>query len=114
MDYHNKSREELIAEIEILKKKEEGISMILDNINEMFYKISFDDNAKKTITISRDPQGEKSLYLYEDRSLLIISSSHTSNLSLVFRFRSQAWSIRPRGRNISHFLHLHDLLDVRS
>ena len=47
-------------------------------------------------------------------SLLIISSSHTSNLSLVFRFRSQAWSIRPRGRNISHFLHLHDLLDVRS
>ena len=55
-------------------------------------------------------RGSRDLYV----SLLIISSSHTSNLSLVFRFRSQAWSIRPRGRNISHFLHLHDLLDVRS
>ena len=55
-------------------------------------------------------RGSRDLYV----SLLIISSSHTSNLSLVFRFRSQAWSIRPRGRNISHLLHLHDLLDVRS
>ena len=55
-------------------------------------------------------RGSRDLYV----SLSIISSSHTSNLSLVFRFRSQAWSIRPRGRNISHFLHLHDLLDVRS
>ena len=55
-------------------------------------------------------RGSRDLYV----SLLIISSSHTSNLSVVFRFRSQAWSIRPRGRNISHFLHLHDLLDVRS
>ena len=53
-------------------------------------------------------RGSRDLYV----SLLIISSSHTSNLSLVFRFRSQAWSIRPRGRSISHFLHLHDLLDA--
>ena len=55
-------------------------------------------------------RGSRDLYV----SLLIISSSHTSSLSVVFRFRSQAWSIRPRGRNISHLLHLHDLLDVRS
>ena len=55
-------------------------------------------------------RGSRDLYV----SLLIISSSHTSSLSVVFRFRSQAWSIRPRGRNISHFLHLHDLFDVRS
>ena len=55
-------------------------------------------------------RGSRDLYV----SLLIISSSHTSSLSVVFRFRSQAWSIRPRGRNISHLLHLHDLLDGRS
>jgi chaperonin cofactor prefoldin len=33
----NKSKEELIKEIDALKKREQGISMILNEINEMFY-----------------------------------------------------------------------------
>ena len=37
MDYSKKSREELIEEIELLKKEEANISNILDNINEMFH-----------------------------------------------------------------------------
>ncbi len=49
MDYSKKSREELIEEIELLKKEEANISNILDNINEMFYKISFDEDGNKKI-----------------------------------------------------------------
>jgi asparagine synthase (glutamine-hydrolysing) len=47
------------------------------------YAFTLLDNAKKTITISRDPQGEKSLYIYEDRSVLIISSTIPPILKLV-------------------------------
>ena len=49
MDYSKKSKEELIKEIELLKSKEENISTVLYSINEMFYKISFDENGKKNI-----------------------------------------------------------------
>lgn len=49
MDYSKKSKEELIKEIENLKKKKYDISLILNNVNEMFYKISLDKNGNKTI-----------------------------------------------------------------
>lgn len=49
MNYSKKSKEELIEEIELLKRKEENISKILYNINEMFYKISFDKDGTKNI-----------------------------------------------------------------
>lgn len=49
MNYKNKSKEELIREIEFLKKQESNISNVLYNIKEMFYNISFDSKGNKTI-----------------------------------------------------------------
>ncbi len=49
MDYSTKSKEELIREIENLKNKEENTSFILNRINEVFYKVSVDENNVKTI-----------------------------------------------------------------
>ena len=49
MDYSKKTKEELINEISLLKQKEENFSLILNKINEMFYKISIDKNEKKKI-----------------------------------------------------------------
>ncbi len=49
MDYSKKSKEELIEEIVSLKKREENISMVLFNINEMFYRVSFDEKGNKSI-----------------------------------------------------------------
>lgn len=49
MDYSKKTKEELIQEISLLKQKEDNFSLILNKINEMFYKISIDKNEKKTI-----------------------------------------------------------------
>lgn len=49
MDYSTKSKEELIREIENLKSKEENASFILNRINEVFYKVSVDENNVKTI-----------------------------------------------------------------
>lgn len=47
MDYSNKSKEELIEEINFLKKKEENISAVLNNINEIIFHLSFDENGNK-------------------------------------------------------------------
>lgn len=49
MDYSKKTKEELIQEISLLKQKEDNFSLILNKINEMFYKISIDKDEKKTI-----------------------------------------------------------------
>jgi PAS domain S-box-containing protein len=49
LDYSKKTKEELIKEIELLKLKEQNVELILNDINEMFYKISFDKNNKRTI-----------------------------------------------------------------
>jgi len=49
VDYLKKSKEELIEEIEKLKKKEQDVTLVLNNVGEMFYKISFDNNGKKKI-----------------------------------------------------------------
>ncbi|MGE0560379.1 MAG: PAS domain S-box protein [Flavobacteriales bacterium] len=49
MDYSKKTKEELVKEITLLKQKEESFSLVLNKINEMFYKISIDKNEKKTI-----------------------------------------------------------------
>jgi len=49
VDYSKKTKEELIQEISLLKQKEDNFSLILNKINEMFYKISIDKNEKKTI-----------------------------------------------------------------
>ncbi|MDF1674007.1 MAG: PAS domain-containing protein, partial [Vicingaceae bacterium] len=49
MNYKDKSKEELIREIEFLKKQESNISNVLFNINEMFYNISFDSKGNKII-----------------------------------------------------------------
>lgn len=49
MDYSKKSKEELIEEINSLKKKEQDISLVLNNVSEMFYKISYDKNERKKI-----------------------------------------------------------------
>lgn len=47
MNYSNKTKEELIKELEILKQNQENISLVLNNIKEMFYQISFDENGNK-------------------------------------------------------------------
>lgn len=47
MNYSNKTKEELIKELEVLKKNQENISLVLNNIKEMFYQISFDENGNK-------------------------------------------------------------------
>tara|TARA_B100000686_G_scaffold354894_1_gene468025 strand:- start:4120 stop:5898 length:1779 start_codon:yes stop_codon:yes gene_type:complete len=47
------------------------------------YAFALYDNHEKTISISRDPQGEKSLFIYEDRSILIVSSIIPPILRLV-------------------------------
>ncbi len=62
MNYNNKSKEELIKEIEILKKKESNISQVLYSIDEMFYKISFDKKGNKIIDYM-SPQVENVLGL---------------------------------------------------
>ena len=49
MDYSKKSKEELIKEIENLKSKEANLSLLMDNVSEMFYKISFDEKGKKIL-----------------------------------------------------------------
>ena len=49
MDYSKKTKEELIKEIENFKQKEQHVEFILDRINEMFYKVSVDENNVKTI-----------------------------------------------------------------
>lgn len=49
MDYSKKTKKELIAEISILKQKEDNFSLILNKINEMFYKIAIDENGNKNI-----------------------------------------------------------------
>ena len=49
MDYSKKTKEELIKEIELLKLKEQNVELILNDINEMFYKISFGKDNKRTI-----------------------------------------------------------------
>ncbi|MCB9364337.1 MAG: PAS domain S-box protein [Flavobacteriales bacterium] len=49
MDYSKKSKEELIKEIENLKKQEANISLVMNNVSEMFYKISFDEKGNKVI-----------------------------------------------------------------
>lgn len=49
MDYSKKTKEELIKEIEILKLKEQNVELILNDINEMFYKISFGKDNRRTI-----------------------------------------------------------------
>lgn len=48
MDYSNKTKEELIQEIKFLKE-ENNFSLILNEINEMFYRIAIDENEKKNI-----------------------------------------------------------------
>lgn len=62
MDYSKKSKEDLIKEIEGLKDHERNISIVLDNMEEMFYKISFNKNGKKTFDYI-SPQIEKVLGL---------------------------------------------------
>jgi PAS domain S-box-containing protein len=49
VDYSKKSKEELIKEIENLKSKEANLSLLMDNVSEMFYKISFDEKGKKIL-----------------------------------------------------------------
>ena len=49
MDYSKKSKEELIKEIENLKKQEANISLVMNNVSEMFYKISFDEKGNKVL-----------------------------------------------------------------
>jgi len=47
VDYSNKSKEELIKEIELLKQKEDIISIVLNNINEIIFHLSFDEKGNK-------------------------------------------------------------------
>lgn len=49
MDYSKKSKEELIKEITLLKAKEQNVELVLNKINEMFYRISFDKEKKVSI-----------------------------------------------------------------
>lgn len=42
------SKEELIAELELLKAYKKNMSFVLDNIKEMFYKLNFDEKGNKT------------------------------------------------------------------
>jgi len=42
------SKEELIAELEMLKAYKKNMSFVLDNIKEMFYKLNFDEKGNKT------------------------------------------------------------------
>ncbi len=62
MDYYKKTKEELIKEIENLKQQKENVSVVLDYIEEMFYKISFDKKGNKTFDYI-SPQIEKVLGL---------------------------------------------------
>ncbi len=47
MDYSKKSKEELIEELKFLKKKEEIISLVLDDTNEIIYHVSYDKDNNK-------------------------------------------------------------------
>ena len=47
MDYSEKSKEELIKELQNLKENQKNMSMVLENIKEMFYQISFDEKGNK-------------------------------------------------------------------
>ena len=47
VDYSKKSKEELIEEIKFLKKKEDIISRVLDDTNEIIYHVSFNEKDEK-------------------------------------------------------------------
>src|SRR5690606_15561410 len=47
VDYSEKSKEELIKELQNLKQSQKNMSMVLENIKEMFYQISFDEKGNK-------------------------------------------------------------------
>jgi PAS domain S-box-containing protein len=47
MNYSKKSKEELIEEINFLKKKEEIVSKVLDDTNEIIYHVSYNENEEK-------------------------------------------------------------------
>lgn len=83
MDYSKKSKEELIAEIEFLKKREEGISLVLDNVDEMFYSISYDEKGNKNIEYV-SPQVERVLGIskhdYINNPNLIIEHFHPEEI----------------------------------
>ncbi|MCB0400604.1 MAG: PAS domain S-box protein [Flavobacteriales bacterium] len=83
MEKTKTSYDELVAEIELLRRREEGISMVLDNINEMFYKISFDDKGNKSIDYV-SPQVENVLgittYDYANHPNLIIEHFHPEEI----------------------------------
>ncbi len=55
------------------------IDKILNEIDGMYAFLLF-DNYRNTITFSRDVQGEKSLYFYEDKEKILISSDSSSFL----------------------------------
>ncbi|OFY89975.1 MAG: hypothetical protein A3K10_15210 [Bacteroidetes bacterium RIFCSPLOWO2_12_FULL_31_6] len=78
MDYSKKSKEELIKEIAFLQKKEENVSLVLYNIGEMFYRISFDKKGKRNIDFV-SPQVERVLGLtaqeYIDNNGVIFPST---------------------------------------
>lgn len=88
MNYANKSKEELIKEIEILKKKDENISNVLYNINEMFYRISFDSKGKKVLDYI-SPQVENVLGLttkeYINRRDQLFEHFHPEELDNLIR-----------------------------
>ena len=47
MDYSKKSKEELIEELNFLKKKEDIISRVLDDTNEVIYHVSYNNKEEK-------------------------------------------------------------------
>ena len=77
MDYSKKTKEELIKEIENFKQKEQHVEFILDRINEMFYKVSVDENNVKTIEYL-SPQVENVFGLTHDE--YFINQDWDSNL----------------------------------
>ncbi len=64
MDDSLKSKEELLEELKKLKEKEKNVSHILNNVGEMFYKISFNENGRKVIDFI-SPQVEEVFGLSE-------------------------------------------------
>ena len=106
MDDSLKSKEELLEELKKLKEKEKNVSHILNNVGEMFYKISFNEEGRKIIDFIspqveevfglsekeyRENQHRLFEYFHPDeienlRKKILNINESTKNWSVVYRF----------------------------
>jgi len=103
VDYSKKSKEELIEELKFIKTKEENVSLVLNNIKEMFFHISFDQNDIKNIEYL-SPHVEKVLglttneYIEEFSKTNLIKYFHKDDVE---RLHKEAVKVTPLQKEYS-------------